>query len=136
MATVVITDGVVTAGGTTISTHVSRAVWEYGAESQDETAFGDTTRIMKGGLKTWSITLEGNNDYAGATGPNAVFFSAVGSTMVITTKQSTSATAVTNPLYSGTGLLTEYSPAQMVQGELQPFRAVLVNAGTLTEALA
>ena len=136
MATVVITDGVVTAGGTTISTHVNRAVWEYTSQQQPETAFGDTTEIQKGGLKQWSITLEGNSDYVGGTGPNAVFFTAVGSTMVITTKQSTAATSVTNPLYSGTGLLTEFSPAQMVEGELQPFRAVLVNAGNLTQALS
>ena len=135
MATVVVTNGVVTAGGNDISSDVNRAVWEYGAESLDETAFGDTTRIMLGGIKTWSITLEGHNDYA-AAGPGAVFFTAVGTTMAITTKQSTAGTAVTNPLYSGTGLLTEYSPAQMVQGELQPFRAVLVNAGTLTQDVA
>ena len=80
MATVVVTNGTVTIGAVDISTAVSRAVWEYGAESQDETAFGDTTRIMKGGLKTWSITIEGHQDYI--TGSvNAVFFSNVGSTI-------------------------------------------------------
>jgi len=132
MATTVITNAVITVDGTTLSTNANRVVWEYGAEGPDETAFGDTTRIMKGGLKTWSITIEGHQDYA-AGNANAVFFTNVGATLAITTKASTSAIAVTNPEYQGTGLLTEYSPAQMVQGELHPFRAVLVNAGTLVQ---
>ena len=135
MATVVVTNGSVVIGSTNISTAVSRAVWEYGAESQDETAFGDTTRIMKGGLKTWSLTIEGNQNYI--TGSvNAIFFSNVGSAISCITKQDAGSVTVTNPLYSGVGLLTEYSPAQMVQGELQPFRAVFVNAGPLNQALS
>ena len=135
MATVVVTNGSVTIGATDISSACSRAVWEYSVEVQDETAFGDTTRISKGGLKTWSLTVEGSQDYAtGAV--NAIMFSNVGSTISCITRQSPASIAVTNPEMSGVGLLTEYSPAQMVQGELQPFRAVFQNAGNLTQTLS
>ena len=135
MATVVITNGSVTIGAVDISTACSRATWEYGAEAQDETSFGDTTRIMKGGLKTWSFTVEGNQDFI--TGSvNAVFFTSVGSTISCITRQDTGAIAVSNPEYSGVGLLTEYSPAQLVQGEIQPFRAVFQNAGNLVQTLS
>ena len=135
MATVVVTNGSVTIGSTVISTACSRAVWEYSVEVQDETAFGDTTRISKGGLKTWSLTIEGNQNYA--TGSvNAIMFSNVGSTISCITRQDSGSITVLNPEMSGVGLLTEYSPAQMVQGELQPFRAVFQNAGTLTQALS
>ncbi len=136
MATVVVTNGSVNIDGVDLSSDVNRATIEYGAQAQTETAFGDTTEIVKGGLKTWSITVEGHQDMVGATGPNAVLFSNVGSVVALIIKQSTSATAVTNPSYTGNGLLTEYSPQQMVQGELQPFRAVFQNAGNLVEALA
>ena len=135
MATVVVTNGRVLVGSTNISTAVNRAVWEYGAAAIRETAFGDTTEIMKGGLKSWSLTLEGNQDYI--TGSvNAVFFSNVGNTISCITRQDDASIAVTNPEFSGVGLLTEYTPATLVEGELQPFRAVFVNAGNLIQSLS
>ncbi len=135
MATVVVTNGSVTIGSVDISTACSRATWEYGVQAQTETAFGDTTEVVKGGLKTWTFTVEGNQDFI-AGSVNAIMFSNVGNTISCITRQDSGGITVLNPEYSGVGLLTEYSPGQMVQGELQPFRAVFQNAGTLTQTLS
>ncbi len=45
--------------GFAIRGSMNAASIEYGAEAQDDTAFGDTTRSMKGGLKTATASIEG-----------------------------------------------------------------------------
>jgi hypothetical protein len=59
MATVHYRNAKILVNGVLLSTFFNELAIQYGAEMLDETAFGDTTRINKGGLFTATITGKG-----------------------------------------------------------------------------
>lgn len=75
MATVVYDNAVLLISGYDVSGDFNELTLEHGAETQDETAFGDTTRIHKGGLKTTRLTGRG---FWQSPTPDQVFFDRIG----------------------------------------------------------
>lgn len=59
MATVVYKSAVVLIAGANIRASLNELSVEYSAEMLDETAFGDDTRVRKGGLKVATISAAG-----------------------------------------------------------------------------
>ena len=67
MATVNYTNAYFWLNGVDLSAHFAELSLTYGAETNDETAFGDVTRLSKGGLKTWTVSGKAHQDFgAGA----------------------------------------------------------------------
>ena len=75
MATQVFDNAVLLVSGYDVSGDFNEVTLEHGAELQDETAFGDTTRIRKGGRKTTRLTGRG---FWQSPTPDQVFFDRVG----------------------------------------------------------
>lgn len=117
-------------GGTDLSDHVRSATLSYGAEAVDVTAHQDLTRINKGGLKTWALTLEMNQDFA-ASKVHATLFSLVGSSLSIALRASTLPAGATNPHFTGTGMLESYPPFGGEVGDNLTTEISIVSAGTL-----
>lgn len=67
MATFVLTDAKIWINEIDLSATSNQLNLEYAAEALDETAFGDATRIMKGGLKTISLGISGHFNEDDAT---------------------------------------------------------------------
>jgi|DEB0MinimDraft_4_1074332.scaffolds.fasta_scaffold12878_2 hypothetical protein len=133
MATFVLTDASVTINSVDLSDHVRSVTMSYEAESVDDTNMADTTRINTGGLLNYSVEVEFSQDFA-ANEVDATLFSLVGSTTTVIIKPTSSAVSSTNPSFSGTMLLTSYTPVTGTVGDLATATASFVPAGALTRA--
>lgn len=136
MATFVITNPVITVAGTDFSDHVDSV--EINAEAADvkTTNFGsggNETRV--GGLKSGSITISFQQDYA-AGSVDATLFANLGTVVAVTVKASSAATSATNPLYSGSFLVTQMKPVSGKPGDLATFSVTLPRSGALTRAVS
>lgn len=119
--------------GTDLSDHVRSITPDLGAEANDDTASGDDSRSEAPGLKTWSFTVEFNQDFA-AGAVDATLATAIGTVVAIVYRPDQGAKAVTNPEWSGNALLRRYSPGGGPVGGQLVATAEFSNAGTLTHA--
>ncbi len=134
MAIEVFDDPFVSINGVDLSDHVRSVTLNYGAESQDFTASGDGTRIMRAGLKNWSMDVEFNQDYA-AGEVDATLFALVGAagfTAVLRPNQA--AVSTTNPSFTGTAILESYQPVGGSVGDPHTAPITLQSSGTLVRA--
>ena len=136
MATLALTGAHVEINSVDLSTFVRSVNINYAAEMLDETAMGDTTRTMKGGLKNWSMEIEFTQDFA-ASSPDVSLFSLVGSTFTVLVRPvKGSAVSATNPNYTGTGILESYNPLGNAVGDLATTSVTIQSAGALSRATA
>lgn len=136
MASLVFTDAFVSIGGVDVSASVQSVTLPYAAEMVDETTMGATTRINKGGLKTWSSDITFKQDFAASPAPDAVLFPLVGTTFTyIVRPVKGTAVSATNPNYTGTGILESYTPIDGSVGDLATAPVTIQSAGTLTRAI-
>lgn len=133
MATFVLTDAVITIGGTDLSDHGNQVSITYEAETQDDTVFGDDTRSNAGGLKNWSMDIEFLQDFA-ASEVDATLFPLVGTAVTVAVRATSDAVGATNPSYTGTGLIQSYSPFGNSVGDQASASVSVVPAGTLSRA--
>lgn len=136
MASFVLKDVSVTYNGVDISSYVTSIDTPQSAAEIDDTAMGDDWMSFLAGLKSWSVSLTLNQDFAGSAVDDtlsSVFESASQSgTLVI--KPTSGAVSSTNPSYTGTALLLEYSPISGSVGDLARTSPRLRGTGALTRA--
>jgi hypothetical protein len=131
----VLTNAFVSIGGNDISDHVSSVALAYDVEAQDATAMGDGTRINLGGLKSWSMEVEFNQDFANSAEDDVVWAMADAKVAVACIiRQDAGSVSTSNPNYSGSGLITNYSPFGNSVGDTAKASLSIVSAGTLTRA--
>ena len=135
MATLAFTDAVITINSVNLSTFANQVSITYEGEAQDETAFGDTTRINKGGLLNWTMEVTFHQDFA-VGGVDATMFSLVNTTTTVSVKPTSAATSATNPDYNGTGYIQNYQPFSNSVGELASATISILSAGTLARSVA
>jgi hypothetical protein len=132
MAAFVITAPIITIAGVDLSDHIDSV------EINDETAdikttnfgsSGNETRV--GGLKSGSITISMHQDYA-AGETDATLWAARGTAVTVTVKATSAATSATNPLYSGSYLVTQYKPVSGKTGDLSVLSVTWPRTGDLT----
>ncbi len=119
MARIVLTDVGVVIGTTDLSDHIASVTINQNVDAVETTAFGDGGRTRVGGLEDSSITLDFHQDFA-AENVDATIAPHVGGTLAF--EISPFGTAVgasgTAPRYSGTVLLTEWTPLNGSVGDL------------------
>jgi hypothetical protein len=132
MAAFVITAPVITINGVDLSDHIDSV------EINDETADVKTTNFgssgnetRTGGLKSGSITISMQQDYA-ASKVDATLWAARGTAITVTVKATSASTSATNPLYSGSYLVTQYKPASGKVGDLSMLSVTWPRTGDLT----
>ena len=133
MASVVLTDAVFSWNSVDLSDYTKSITISYEAETVDETAMGDTTRINLGGLKNWSMDVELINDEA-ASAVAQTLFADVGVQRTVLVRPSSSSVSSTNPNYTGTGLLVSFPPVGGSVGDLNRGSIRIVSAGALSRA--
>lgn len=134
MAVFVLTDAAVTINAVNLSGLVKKVTVKTTADDKDSTAMGATYKARLGGLKDWTMDIEFNQDFAAAQ-VDATLFPLLGTTSTITAKSTSGANSATNPQYSGSGLLKNYTPLQNTVGDLAAATANFIGAGTLTRLL-
>jgi hypothetical protein len=136
MAVFVATDYKITINGTNFSANLTQAELSQEAADVETTAFGSgwTTRVS--GLKSASLTLSFNQDF-GASSVDATLSPLLGSLATVTmVPVGTNGTSATNPVYSGTFLVTQYTPFSASIGDLATLDVTWPASGTVSRATA
>jgi hypothetical protein len=133
MAKFVVKDPVVVLNGGTVSANVAQATIALEADDVETTNFaGNGWRERIGGLKAASISLDFHQDF-GTGGIDSVIFPLLGGTasvdIIPTAGTSVSAT---NPRFSCTAAILEYSPLDSAVGDLATFSVTWPVTGEVT----
>ena len=133
MATFVLTDASVTINSVDLSDHVRSVSFNYEGEAVDDTNMADTTRIMAGGLLNYGCNIEFSQDFA-ASKVDATLWSLVGSTTTVVLLPTSASASSTNPSFTATMLLTDYTVITGSVGDLATATATFVPAGAVARA--
>lgn len=106
--------------GHQIQSDVSAFNFDYSAEIQDGTTFGDTTRIRKGCLKVLDFALEGFWK-GGSSNIDDFLFSRVGLANSEVTISSTGSPTAGSIVYMARGVVGAYTPLSGAVGEMARF---------------
>jgi len=135
MAKLVLTNANINFNGTDISSNVASVTLSTTAAEVSTTAFGSTAQTRVSGLIDNSVTFSIHNDYNAIDG---IFFPLVGSTAVtcIIRPNGTGAATATNPSYTFSVLVTEWTPVNGAVGELNTADVTFPISGAITKALS
>ena len=137
MARIVLTDVGVIIDGTDLSDHVASVTINQNVDAVETTAFGDGGRTRVGGLEDSSITLDFHQDFA-AGDVDATIAPLVGGTASFDIGPFGTAVAAsgTAPRYTGTVLLTEWTPLNGSVGDLSTASVTWPVSGVVARATA
>lgn len=135
MAVFALTDVAVTLNGTDISTMLAQVSIELSADEIETTSFGKSWRSRTGGLKDASLTLSFHQDF-GAGAVDALVYPLFNTIGTVVIKPTSGSVSSTNPSYSGTFHVSQYSPISGSVGDLATFDVTWQSAGTVTRATA
>ena len=135
MAKLVLTNANINFNGTDISSNVASVTLSTTAAEVSTTAFGSTAQTRVSGLFDNSVTFSIHNDYNAIDG---IFFPLVGSTAVtcIIRPNGTGAATATNPSYTFSVLVTEWTPVNGAVGELATADVTFPISGAITKAVS
>jgi len=117
MAKFAATDYYVTINGADFSTNLNSVELSQEADDLETTAFGSSWRTRIGGLKQASLTLNFMQDFA-AGSVDATLNPLLGSIATVTIKPTSGTVSATNPTYTMTALVTQYSPFASSVGDI------------------
>jgi hypothetical protein len=134
MPRIVLTDAYVTVNSVDMSQFITSVTLNTTREVVDTTGFstsGARTRIA--GLQDNSVTLEFNQDYASGA-VEATIYPLIGSITTIVVRPTSSASSATNPQYTCTALVSEWTPLSGAVGELATASVTWPISGAITKA--
>lgn len=135
MARIVLTNVTVTFGATDISSYVTSVTLSSTFDVVETTAFGNTARTRVAGLADNSVALEFNQDYAAGALEAVINGSptTLGTAVGITVKPVAGAISATNPAYSFSALISEWTPLNGAVGELATASVTWPISGVITK---
>lgn len=118
MATFVLSDVSATINSVDLSDHVSSITFNLEQPTVDDTCMGDASLEYLCGLKSGSFTINWAQDFA-ASEVDASMWSIYdgGASVTFVFKPTSAAVGATNPSYSGSCILTGYSPIDGTVGD-------------------
>jgi hypothetical protein len=131
MAKFVTTDYKILLGTADFSESIAAVTLEVSADEQETTAFGDTFRTRIAGLKDASLSLDFHQDF-GAASVDATLWPLLGQTVSFTITPTSGTASATNPSYTGTALVTQYSPFANSVGDLATLSVTWPVSGEVT----
>jgi hypothetical protein len=136
MARIVLTNAYVTVNSVDVSDHVASVTLNSSIDVVETTAFSSTAaRTRIGGLADNSITLEFHQDYASGS-IEATVYPLLGTTTSVVVKPNGTSTSATNPSYTATVLVSEWTPLNGAVGELATASVTWPVSGAITKATA
>ena len=135
MAKFVATDYKVTINGGTVSSSLASVELPIEIDEQETTAFGSEWRTRIAGLKSGSITLEFHQDFA-AGALDSILWPLLGTNATVVVVPTSGTVNSSNPSYSGTFLVTQYTPYASTVGDLATVSVSWPLTGALTRATA
>jgi hypothetical protein len=135
LAKFVATDYKVTINGGTVSSSLASVELPIEIDEQETTAFGSSWRTRIAGLKSGSITLEFHQDFA-AGALDSILWPLLGTNATVTVVPTSGTVTASNPSYTGTFLVTSYTPFASTVGDLATVGITWPLTGELTRATA
>ena len=117
MAKFVATDYKVTINGGTVSSSLASVELPIEIDEQETTSFGSEWRTRIAGLKSGSITLEFHQDFA-AGALDSILWPLLGTNATVVVIPTSGTVTSSNPSYTGTFLVTQYTPYASTVGDL------------------
>ena len=134
MAALVLTNAYITINSVNLSDHIASVTLTTADDVIETTAFGSTARTRVAGLGDNSVALEFHQDYA-TSNVEATVYPLLGSTTTVVVKPNGSTTAATNPSYTFTALVSEWTPLNGAVGELATASVTWPISGDITKAV-
>jgi len=138
MASFAFTNASLVLNSVDLSAFVRSVTLNIEMDELEDTAMGDTYRSRLGGLRDYSLDVEFNQDFAASAVDQTVYpllMSQLTPTAFVL-KPVNAAVSTTNPSYSGSVLVREYTPVEGSVGDLAVTSASWPGSGTLTRATA
>jgi len=135
MAKFAATDYFVSVAGTDFSQNLNSVELAIEADDLETTAFGQGFRTRIGGLKQASLTLNFMQDF-GAGSVDAVLSPLLATLATVIIRPTSSLVSATNPSYTMTALVTQYSPFASSVGDIASLSVTFPISGTVTRATA
>lgn len=135
MAKLVFTDGEVTVNSVDLSDHIASVTVTTTYDEIDTSSITDGFRTRVAGMGDASVSIEFHQDFA-ASSVNATIQPLLGTTTSVVVKPTSAAVSATNPSYTGTALVTEWSTLDANAGELVTASVTWPVSGGWTEATA
>lgn len=127
-------DCVFTLNAVNLTTYTTSLSIEISVDDQETTAFGGNGyRARIGGLKEFTLKVDFFQDF-GAGAVDATIFPLLGTVVPWTAKATSDATSATNPQYSGSVLVAEYSPLDGDVGDVSTTSVSWPGSGALVRA--
>ncbi len=133
MADIVLTNASVVVNSVDLSAHVTSVAINRSADAVETTAMGDTARTYTGGLESGTLDITFNQDYASAK-VEATLYALVNTSTSVVVKPTAAAVAATNPSYTMSCFVAEYSPVDGSVGDLSTVSVSWPINGAITKA--
>ncbi len=133
MAVFSMTNAKVVINSVDLSARVRKVTFNVKSDENDSSAMGATYHARIAGLNDWSVSLDFNQDFA-AGQVDATLFPLIGTVTTVSVNSVNAANSATNPNYSGSVLVADYTPMDGSVGDLATTSLTWNGAGTLTRA--
>lgn len=124
-----------TINGVDFSANLAQVELSVESDDVETTSFGSDWRSRIGGLKQASLTLSFHSDF-GASSVDATLWPLLNTLATVVIKPTSGTVSATNPTYTGTFLVNQYSPLAASLGDLATFDVTWPASGTVTRATA
>ena len=121
-------------GSSTVNDHVKAATLTVDVAQLDSTAMGDSWVEVIGGLKSGTLAITYNDDFA-ASNVDALLWPLLGTVVTFEVRPDAGAVSATNPKYTGSVLISQHSVGGSV-GDLAAKEVTFQTSGTITRATA
>ena len=135
MAKIVLTDAKVTINSVNLSDHINSITLDTKDDIVETTAFGSTAKTRVAGLVDNSVTLDFMQDFAAAN-VEATIYPLIGTATTIVVQPTSSAVGTTNPTYTFSAIISEWSPLKGGIGQLATASVTWPISGSITKAVA
>ena len=133
MSTFMLNNASVTINSVDLSSYVTSITLSQSADNLEDTAMGDTSRSYIGGLKSGSVDIEFNADFA-ASKTEATIFPLVGTSTAVVVKPVDASVSATNPSYTFNAIVTEWDTLNGSVGEIATHSVSWPITGAITKA--
>jgi len=133
MAEVVLTNASVVINSVDLSAHITSVAINRSSDAVETTSMGDSNRTYTGGLESGTLDITFNQDFA-ASKVEATIYPLLNTSTTIVVKPVAASVSSTNPSYSMSCYISEWSPLDGSIGDLSTASVSWAINGAITKA--
>ena len=133
MAEFLLNNASVTINSVDLSSYVTSVTLSQSADNIEDTSMGDDARTYIPGLKSGTVDIDFNADFASAK-TEATVYPLIGKTTTVVVKADAGATSATNPSFTFSAVVTEWPSVSGSVGDLATHSISWPISGTVTKA--